>query len=64
MIEAMIEYWSDLGGAPRFRWSLWRDGHRIAVGDSAFASAEACQGDAEGYCRVKLGCRPDRVTRL
>ncbi len=60
----MIEYWGDLGGGASYRWSLWRDGQRLAAGDKTFTSAEDCRGDAEAFCRANLGCAPDRVTRL
>jgi hypothetical protein len=64
VLEVMIERWSDAGGTAEFRWSLWRDGHRVAMGHEAHATAEDCEAEAIAYCRQDLDRNPDRVTRL
>ena len=64
MLEVMIECWSGAAGVASYRWSLWQDGHRIAMGENAFASADDCQAEATAYCQEEHGTAPDRVTRL
>jgi hypothetical protein len=64
MLEVIIERWTDAGGTTEFRWSLWRDGHRAAMGHEAHGTAEDCEAEATAYCRQSLGCNPDRITQL
>ena len=64
VLEVLIERWTDAGGTTEFRWSLWRDGHRVAMGHETHATAEDCELEATAYCRQGLGCNPDRVTQL
>ena len=64
MIEIIIERWTNPGGATDFRWSVWRDGHRIQMGPDVHSSAEAGEREALEFCRRSLGCEPDKVTRL
>lgn len=62
MIEVIIERWSGPDGT-EFRWSVWRDGHRVQMGGS-YADAAACEAAAAEFCAKMLGAKVDRVTRL
>lgn len=62
MIELMVERWSGPDGTS-FRWSLWRDGKRVAMGP-AYTNAEAAEAAATAACIQEFGMRPDRVTAL
>ncbi len=64
MIEVMIERWTGPGGGVNFRWSVWRDGHRVQMGRDSYPTAEAGEADAREFCVHGLGREPDRVTRL
>ncbi len=64
MIGIIIERWTNAGGATDFRWSVWRDGHRIQMGPNVHSSAEAGEREALEFCRRGLGCEPDKLTRL
>lgn len=64
MIELMIERWIDLSGATDYRWSLWREGGRVAMDPNGHPSPEDCEVEARAFCRRALGRDPDRVTRL
>ncbi len=64
VLEVIIERWTDAGGTTEFRWSLWRDGHRVAMGHEAHATAENCEAEATASCRQGLGRDPNRVTHL
>lgn len=63
MMELVIERWSGPDGT-RFRWSLWRDGKRAAMGPSAHATAAAAEAAATAACIQEFGTRPDRVSAL
>jgi hypothetical protein len=62
MIEIVIERWSGSDGTT-FRWSLWRDGKRIAMGPEQ-ATADAAEAAATAACLLEFGMRPSRVTHL
>ena len=62
MIELIVERWSGLDGTS-YRWSLWRDGKRLAMGGD-HATAEAAEAEATAACVQTYGARPERVTRL
>jgi len=62
MIEIIIERWSGPDGTT-FRWSLWRDGKRVAMGPDD-ASADAAEAAATAACIQKFGLRPERITHL
>ena len=64
MIEIIIERWTNADGATDFRWSVWRDGHRIQMGPNVHSSAEAGEREAREFCRRGLRCEPDKLTRL
>ena len=64
MIEVMIERWTGPGGDVKFRWSVWRDGHRVQMGQEPYPTTEASEADAREFCVHGLGREPDRVTRL
>ncbi len=63
MIEAMIETWSSPQSGTTYRWSLWRDGTRVAMG-GPHETIEASEADARAFCADRLKQDPDRVTRL
>lgn len=63
MIEVMIETWSSPQSGTSYRWSLWRDGTRVAMG-GPHASIDESEADARGFCEARLKQPPDRVTRL
>jgi hypothetical protein len=62
MMELIVERWSGPDGTS-FRWSLWRDGKRIAMGPN-YASAEGAEAAATAACIQEFGVKPDRVTIL
>jgi len=62
MIELTIESWSGPDGTA-YRWSLWRDGRRLAMGP-AYRTAEAAEAAATAACIQEFGVKPDRVTAL
>ncbi len=64
MIEVAIERWTGADGTTDYRWSVWRDGHRIAMGSTAFSSSDDCESEALDFCMKGLGRKPDKVTRL
>lgn len=63
MIELMIETWLNPGVAPAFRWSVWMDSKRVAMGGPHDAAA-ASEAEALEYCNRRLKREPDRITRL
>ena len=63
MIEAMIETWSTPQSGTTYRWSLWRDGTRIAMG-GPHDTIEESEAEARAFCADKLRSPPDRLTRL
>ncbi len=40
MFEVVIERWTGPDGATEYRWSLWRDGYRVEMGNTAFPNAD------------------------
>ncbi len=65
MIEVVIEErWTGPYSTTVHRWSVWRDGHRIATGRKAFTDADDCETEALEFCVKALGQKPDKVTRL
>ncbi len=40
MIEVVIERWSRPDSTTEYRWSVWRDGHRIEMGGKAFSDGD------------------------
>jgi hypothetical protein len=64
VVEIVIERWTNPDGSMDFRWSLWRAGHRLRMGDDVHATSECCEKDAREYCARGLGVGPDRITRL
>jgi hypothetical protein len=63
MLELMIETWSAPHSGTTYRWSLWRDGARVAMGGPHDTSEES-EAEARAVCADKLRGPPDRVTRL
>ncbi len=63
MIEIIIERWTNPDRTVDFRWSIWRDGRRVQMGDAS-PTAESSESEALEYCRRAIGRAPDRVTRL
>jgi len=63
-VELIIERWTGPDKGEDFHWSLWREGHRIAMGAEAHGDARACEVAGMAACRRMTGCAPDRVTRL
>ena len=64
MIEMMIERWTGSEGTTDYRWSVWKDGHRIEMGNRAFSNSDDCESEALEFCTKGLGRMPDKVTRL
>lgn len=62
MIELIVERWSGPAGTS-FRWSLWRDGKRVAMGPD-YRTADAAEAAATAACIQEFGMRPDRVSAL
>ncbi|MGQ0663948.1 MAG: hypothetical protein ACT4P2_10270 [Pseudomonadota bacterium] len=63
MVEIIIERWIDANRSVTFRWSVWREGRRIGMG-GPHPKAEPSEAEAERFCTLELGRKPDRVTRL
>lgn len=63
MIEVMVETWSSPKSGTTYRWSLWRDGTRVAMG-GPHASLDDSEDDARAFCTDRYQQSPDRVTRL
>ena len=63
MLEVMLETWSTPQSGTTYRWSVWRDGTRIAMGGPHDTIAES-EAEARAFCADKLRGPPDRVTRL
>ncbi len=64
MIEIVIERWTNADGETGFRWSVWREGYRIQMGENAHSSTDDCEAEAVEFCWRELGRKPDKVTRL
>ncbi len=64
MIDIIIERWIDADGKTDYLWSIWGEGHRIAMGSRKHANGEDCEHEALAFCRRELGRDPDTVTRL
>lgn len=63
MIEVMVETWSSPQTGTTFRWSLWQDGKRVAMGGPHAAVGDS-ESDARKFCIDQFDRPPDRVTRL
>lgn len=63
MLEVMIETWSSPQSGTTYRWSLWRDGMRVAMG-GPHGTIEESEDNARAFCLDRLKREPDRVTRL
>jgi hypothetical protein len=63
MIELMLETWSSPQTGTAYRWSLWKDGARIAMGGPHKTATES-EAEALEFCADRLKQQPDRVTRL
>lgn len=63
MIEVMVETWSGPQTGTTYRWSLWRDGTRVAMG-GPHAVIDESEADARAFCIDHFDRPPDRVTRL
>ena len=63
MLEVMLETWSTPRTGTTYRWSLWRDGTRIAMG-GPHDTIEESETEARTFCADKMRAPPDRVTRL
>jgi hypothetical protein len=63
MLELMIEAWVNPGVAPAYRWSLWAEGKRVAMGGPHNAAGES-ETEALEYCTRRLKRQPDRISRL
>ncbi len=64
MIEAYIERWSSFQGATAYRWSIWRDGHRMHMGGTAHGEAAGAETEVRAFCEQSLGQQPDQITHL
>ena len=64
MVEVIIDRWTNLDSSTDYRWSVWRDGHRVDMGSRPYADADECEGDAHALCLKVLGQKPDKVSRL
>lgn len=62
-LELIVDRWSESGAPDRFRWSLWEDGRRVAMGGPHRSAAES-EAEATALAGRRLGRKPDRVTRL
>ncbi len=56
MIEVVIERWTRPDSTTEYRWSVWRDGHRIEMGGKAFSDGD--DADIETR-RSAIGGRAD-----
>jgi hypothetical protein len=63
MIEVMIETWSNPQSGTTYRWSVWNDGNRVAMG-GPHKRPEDSEAEASAFCAERLRRKPDRVTRL
>lgn len=63
MLEVMIETWTTPQNGTVYRWSLWADSKRVAMGGPHDSPVES-ESEAIAVCAARLGRRPDRVTRL
>jgi hypothetical protein len=63
MIELMLETWTTPRTGTVYRWSLWADGRRVAMGGPHPTLGQA-EAEALAHCEESLKRRPDRVTRL
>lgn len=59
----MIETWTTPQAGTIYRWSLWADGKRIAMGGPHATLGES-ESEARAACAERLGRSPDRFTRL
>ena len=63
MTEVMLETWSSPQTGTTYRWSLWRDGTRVALG-GPHRTMDESEADARAFCVDRFKSQPDRVTRL
>ncbi|MBV8534254.1 MAG: hypothetical protein JO128_01605 [Alphaproteobacteria bacterium] len=63
MLEVMLETWSAPQTGTTYRWSVWRDGTRVAMGGPHDTIQES-EAEARAFCAARLRGPPDRVTRL
>ena len=59
----MIETWSKADGSTDYRWSVWRNGHRMHMG-GPHPTAESAEAEARNTCLRTLGTEPDSVLHL
>ena len=64
MIAVMIERWTNRDGSTDYRWSVWRDGHRLDMGGRPYAESGECEKEARAFCLQALGQEPDKVSHL
>ncbi len=64
MIEVVIERWTGTDGTTAYRWSVWKNGYRIEIGNRAFSNSDDCESEALDFCTKGLGQKPDKITRL
>ena len=64
MIEVMIERWVNPDSATDYRWSVWRDGQRLAMGNQPYSNQDDCETAGRAFCLQELGQEPDKVIRL
>lgn len=62
-LELMLETWSTPRTGTVYRWSLWADGVRLAMG-GPHETLKGAEAEALAHCDDSLKRRPDRVTRL
>lgn len=63
MLELMIETWSNPQSGTVYRWSLWIDGKRVAMG-GPHATVNEAEVEAIKLCAARIGRPPDRITRI
>jgi len=63
MLELKFETWSHPKTGTTYRWSLWQDGKRLAIG-GPHSSPDESEAEAREFCAERIRLSPDRVTRL
>ena len=63
MLELMLETWSNPQAGTTYRWSVWLDGTRVAMGGPHKTMTES-EAEALDFCAERLERQPERVTRL
>ena len=64
MFEVVIERWTGPDSTTEYRWSVWRNGYRIEMGNKAFSNSDNCENEALEFCWKELGQKPDKITKL